>query len=53
MTPWALLAIQLARIYLEYAELSKDLTEEEAAEAWTRTQERATMAKNLWERAGR
>lgn len=51
MTPYALLAVELARIYLDFASATKTMTEEEQSLAWERMQSRVRAASDRWQAA--
>jgi hypothetical protein len=44
-----LLAVQLAKIYKLFDETTKELSAEEKAELWAKTQKRARQARDIWE----
>lgn len=52
ITQGGFVALQLARLYLEYAENSSTMTKEEAEEAWSKIGERVKEADEMWESAG-
>lgn len=53
VTEISYLAIQAARMYLEFAEASKEMTEEEARKRFAAVSKRVEDANKMWEDAGK
>ena len=51
ITDVGFLAVQAARMYLEFAEASKEMTEEEALERFHAVGKRVEEANKMWEEA--
>lgn len=52
ITEVGFLALQAARLYLELAEASKEMTDEEALERFRAVGKRVEDANKMWEEAG-
>jgi hypothetical protein len=51
LTEVGFLAVQAARMYLEVAEASREMTEEEAKERFAQVSKRVAEANEMWEAA--